>query len=77
MNDARVVCGDERVGDLQRNVYRFGLRQRLLQAVAQRLACDKFGGDELRAVVRADFVNREDVRMIERGDGFGFLLKAA
>ena len=26
---------------------------------------------------RADFVNRDDVRMIERGNGFGFLLKAA
>ena len=35
-------------------------------ALAQRLAVDEFGHQEARAVVIADLVNRQDVRVIER-----------
>ena len=42
----------------------------------QRLSLQQFHGDEMFAVGFVDFVNRADVRMVERGGGEGFALKA-
>ena len=42
----------------------------------QRLAFEKFHGDEGFAVFFADVVNGADVGMIERGGGLGFALEA-
>ena len=45
--------------------------------VAQRLALQQFADDVRRAFVRADVVDGEDVGMIQRRRGAGFLLEAA
>ena len=34
---------------------------------------DELGSDERDVIMAADFVNRQDVRMVESGGGFGFL----
>ncbi len=77
VDDAGGVGGDERAGDLRRHVERFahaegGARQPL----AQRLALDVFGDDELRAVHLPDLVDGEDVRMIEGRGGARLLPEA-
>ena len=43
--------------------------------VVQRLAVEEFHGDEAPALVLADFVNRADVRMVERGGRARFALE--
>ena len=60
-------------GDLQRlaGVHRRGA----LQRHAQRLAIDVLGGDEVTAVGLADFVNGQDVGVIEGGRRLGFLFE--
>ena len=46
------------------------------QSVAQRLAFEQLRHDVRRAVVAADVVDREDVRVIQRRGGARFLLEA-
>src|SRR6185312_3814621 len=47
-----------------------------LHALAQRLALNKLGGNEVRAIRLADFVNRQNVWMIEGRRGSRFTLKS-
>ena len=58
-------------------VERLARRQRArCQRVAQRLAVEQLRHDVRRAVVHADVVHREDVRMVQRRGGSRFLLEA-
>ena len=77
MHDALGVGRVQRVGDF------FGQFQYLFQGemffaeqMLQRLPLQQFHGDEMLAVGFVDFVNRADVRMVERGGGEGFALEA-
>ena len=47
------------------------------KTIAQRHPFDKFGNDKISAAPFADFVNRDDVRMIQSGCRKGFLPKTA
>ena len=47
------------------------------KTVPQRLALDVFGGDVVVVSSLADFVNREDVRVIERQNRARFLFETA
>jgi hypothetical protein len=43
----------------------------------QRNPIQEFHGDESLAILLINFVNRADVRMVERGGGLRFALKTA
>src|SRR6201999_1735478 len=57
------------------SVHRTHLAEREL--LAQGLSVDELGGDELHTGGFTDFVNGEDIGMVEGGGGKRFLLKAA
>ena len=70
MNDAPLVRGVERLGDLFRDAQRLAEPQRsAAQPPFERLAADVLHGDAGATVERGDFVNRADERMIESGGG--------
>src|SRR3989441_8944223 len=72
------VRRSQRLGHLNGNLQYFNERQIFLRnQLAKRLAVDEFRGDEVKLIYLADFVNREDVRMIQSRGGAGFRLKAA
>ena len=78
MDDAARVRGRERVGHRHRDA------QQLVQAQAlprdERVeagAAHVLHDDEVDGAVRLDLVDRDDVRMVERGGGLRFLEKAA
>src|SRR5207244_1687717 len=78
MNDPGGMRSGERGSDLRSDMDGRGGRQlRAIDSLAQRFAFDEFGGDEMLAVAFADFVNGDDVGMIERGGRARFLLEAA
>ena len=78
MDDAAVVGGREALGDLQGVVDRLASRQRAaVDLVAQRLAFEQLRDDVGRAVLRADVVDGEDVRMVERARGPRLLVETA
>ena len=75
MDDALLVGGVERVGDLPRDGERLGERQaRRCSAptardpLGERLALDQFQHQGAHAVGLFDAVDRADVRMIQRGE---------
>ena len=73
MQNALLVRGFKRTGDLRGNPHRAFERYRTrLDPIGERLAIDQLH----HQVVGADIVNLANVRMIQRCDGFGFLLKA-
>ena len=77
MHDALRVRGVERVGDLRAELEHFVERQRAARdAILQRLAVEQLHHHELLAVVRADVVERADVRVIEVRDDARFALEA-
>src|SRR5215471_12358696 len=45
--------------------------------MTQSLAINKLGSDEVTTCLVAHFINREDVRMVQRRGGISFLIKAA
>ena len=53
-----------------------GDQRAVAEQVAKRLALQEFADDVGRAFVRADVVDRKDVRMVQRCSGAGFLLEA-
>ena len=66
MHDSCRVRCIERGGNLCGDVERFGnLQSRRLQFQAQCLAFDKLDGDKVCVAFHSDFVNSDDVRMIE------------
>ena len=77
MDEALVVRRRQAARDLHADVDRLAHGQRAArQALAQRLAVEQFRDGVGQAVVRADVVDREDVRVRERGDGLRFALEA-
>ena len=78
MNDACFMRGAEGVSRLDSDVEHLAqLHARALHALAQSFAIDELGGDKVDASIFTDFVNGEDVWMIESRSGFGFLYEAA
>ena len=78
MHDAGGVRGLERRGDLCPVLQRSRQRQRpLAEQCGERYAVDELHGDEGRPLVLADFVNRDDVGMVQRRSGASFLNEAA
>ena len=78
MDDALVVRRGEAARDLGRVVDRLARRQRrAVDPRAERLAFEQLGDDVGSAVVAADVVDREDVRMIEHPGRARFLLEAS
>ena len=77
VDDALVVGRGEALGDLRGVVDRLAHRQRRASdALAQRLALEQLGDHERRAVVSAEIVDREDVRVVELAGGARLLLEA-
>ncbi len=67
----------ERVGHIDGDLQRFRQRHRAaMQAVGECLTLEVFHDEVVHAVLRADVMQRADVRMIQRGDGFGLALHA-
>ena len=77
MDDALLVRGFERVGDLLRDRQRVGERDRAARDErGQILALDQLHHERGEVGCLLESVDRGDVRMIERGEHFGFALKA-
>ena len=78
MHDRCGMRGRKRRRRLDRDVENFAKRQRTaLQPFAHGLALDELRHQEPRSVVIADLVNGQDVGMIERGSGAGFVQEPA
>ncbi len=79
MNDARLVCGGKRFGDLDHDLQHQLQRDRFFwgEVLAKGLALDKFGGDIIFAVDLADLVDRENIWMIQGRCRFGLLDETA
>ena len=76
VDDALLVRRGEALRDLQRVVDGLLLRDRsAVEPVAQRLALQQLHDGVGDALVRSEIVNREDVRMRECRDRFGFPLE--
>ena len=77
VDDSLLVRRGHSARHLRRDLERFAHRNRaLLHALAQRLAFEQLHHQERAAVVRADVVNRQNVRVIERADRARFLLES-
>jgi hypothetical protein len=77
MNNANFVRLGESVGNLCRDGDRLAKWNRARgQQVTHRLPIHQFHGDVVGAVQLPEFVNGDDVWVIERAGGTGFLLKA-
>ena len=78
MDDAGGMCCCQCIRNLNGNVQRDEqTHPRRLHLLAQRLTINVFGDDEVRLVRPADFVNGEDVRVVERRGRTCFLREAA
>src|ERR1019366_9983614 len=76
VHDSLVVRGSESVRDAERILYGAPHRERAgLQRFPQRLPFEQLADQERRSFVLAEVVNRENVGMIQRGNGLRFLLK--
>ena len=74
MNDARAMRRIKSSSGLHRNVEHLAQRQRLApQTITQRLALDQLSRDKTRVLKRPDLVDGQDVGVIERRGGLGFL----
>jgi hypothetical protein len=77
VHDPARVGGVERVGDLDRQREQRGHWHRTaVDRLLQRLSLEKLGHHVGPAVVDADVVDREDVRMIQRRGRAGFLVES-
>src|ERR1041384_7961062 len=77
MNNAGCVCGDERGSNLDPDVEHLDQLAMLAHVVPECDAFDELRGDERRVFRAADFVDGENVWMIESRRGFRFLDEAA
>ena len=78
MGDVFAVRGGQAVRGLDAVVDGLAMRERAAgEDGAQAFAFEQFADHVGRAVVLAEVVDAENVGMIERGDGAGFLLEAA
>jgi hypothetical protein len=78
MDNAGRVRGDQCGGHLNGNFERLGDGQVLFaQSLAQRLAVDELGADEMRVLELSDFIDSDDVGVIESRGCVRFLLEPA
>jgi hypothetical protein len=78
VDDAGLVRGREGVGHLHGHVERLFQRHPFaVEARAQSLAVNELHRDEVRAVFVADFVDGDDVRVVQGGGGRRLALEAA
>src|SRR5438477_9985156 len=78
VNNSGFVCGGERRSSLNGDIEHRAQRQMFARdLLPQRLTINEFGRDVVRATYFTNLVNGDDVRMIEGGGGFRFLLEAA
>src|SRR5687767_7569842 len=74
MHDSRRVCGNQRRRDLTCNVEHFDELQRsLAQTLSQRQSVDKLSRDVNALVYATNFVDGQNVRMVECGCGLRFV----
>ena len=76
MDELFVVRGAQTVRDLEGVVERLAQGNRRLEPLPQRCSLEQLRDDVSLIVMTADVVNREDVRMIERGDRPRLLLES-
>ena len=77
VDDALLVRGGERVGDLRPELHHLVERQRaLLQAIRERLALEELHHQEVRVALVPDVEERADVGVVERRDRLGLALEA-
>ena len=77
VNDAFLVRGLERLGDLTRDLERCAERQRAArETLRQRRAVDELHHDGVHARCDFESVNRRDVRMVQSGEHASFALQA-
>ncbi len=77
VNDVFGVRSVERVGDFDCESQEvFDVHGAAVDAVLERLAIEKFHGDEGVAILLADIVNRADVGMVQCGGGLRFTLES-
>src|SRR5262245_32459271 len=77
MNNSLLVRGCQTARDLPRVFDRFALRKsRAGHALTKRFAFQEFRDDVGGAVMFADVINCEDIRMVQSSCGTGFLLEA-
>ena len=77
MHDAALVCGLERFADLGRDGQRLVDRKRAVaQPIRKRFPFDELQHQKPRAVGLGDVVDAGDMRVVERGEGFGFTLES-
>ena len=78
MDDAGVISGAERVGELSRVLQSPVERQRAqLQLFRERFSVNQRHHEKADAVVLADVVERTDVRVFERSNGASFAVQSA
>ena len=76
MDDALLVRGFERFGNLTRDPRSFNHRNRTVaQPIGQRRALDELENQELGVAALLDAVDARDVRMVERREQFRFPLE--
>jgi len=72
------VCAASSVGDLDAQIeHRLGLHRLTADSVPERLPLQQFHGDEGSPIDLIDFVDRADVRVVQRGRSLGFSLETA
>jgi hypothetical protein len=78
MDDAALVSGIERVGDLARDLQGVIHRQRAVdgQAMGQCAALHELEDERAEAIAFLDAMDRRNARMIERGEDSGFAIEA-
>ena len=77
MDDSGGVRGGKRIGNLNHNIQNFAEADFIvLEMFPKRFAFDKFGGNIVCVVNIADFVNRQNIRMIQGGSRPRFLKKS-
>src|SRR5262245_39827818 len=75
MNHPRSVSRGKSARHLNANIQNLGQRYSGGHSFAKRIAFDELGGDIMALVKVAHFVDRDDIRMIERGDGARLLFE--
>src|SRR4029077_835373 len=77
MDDALRVCGVESIGHLDAQIeYRIDFERPAAYCVAECFPVQQLHGNESSPTDLVDFVDSADVRVVQRGCGFGLTLKA-
>src|SRR2546425_9329779 len=78
VDDSFRMCSVESVGDLDAQIeHRLDLQRLAAYHVPERLPLQQFHGDEGSPIGLVDFVDRADVRVVQRGRSLGLPLETA